>query len=159
MASLTRWTWVWVNSGSWWWTGRPEVLQFIGSQRVEGHKELDTTEQLNWTELMESKNDTDEPICRTRNRVIDVENRSVDMGGVVGRWERWIGRLELTYVHYHMWDSYLVGSCCVAQGAQFSALWWPERRSKRQRISVYIELIYFIVQQKLIQLCKTTIPQ
>ena len=34
MTSLTRWTWVWVNSGSWWWTGRPEVLQFMGSQRV-----------------------------------------------------------------------------------------------------------------------------
>ena len=32
MASLTRWTWVWVNSMSWWWTGRPGVLQFMGSQ-------------------------------------------------------------------------------------------------------------------------------
>ena len=37
---------VWVNSGSWWWTGRPGVLQFMGSQ------ESDTTERLNWTELM-----------------------------------------------------------------------------------------------------------
>ena len=36
MASLTQWTWVWVNSGSWWWTGRPGVLRFMGSQRV-GH--------------------------------------------------------------------------------------------------------------------------
>ena len=36
MASLTRWTWVWVNSRSWWWTGRPGVLRFMGSQRV-GH--------------------------------------------------------------------------------------------------------------------------
>ena len=36
MASLTRWTWVWVNSGSWWWTGRPGVLRFMGLQRV-GH--------------------------------------------------------------------------------------------------------------------------
>ena len=36
MASLTRWTWVWVNSGSWWWTGRPGVLRFMGSWRV-GH--------------------------------------------------------------------------------------------------------------------------
>ena len=34
MASLTQWTCVWVNSGSWWWTGRPDVLRFIGSQRV-----------------------------------------------------------------------------------------------------------------------------
>ena len=46
MASLTRWTWVWVNSGSWWWTGRPGVLQFMGSQRV-GH---DWLTELNWTE-------------------------------------------------------------------------------------------------------------
>ena len=36
MASLTRWMLIWVNSGSWWWTGRPGVLQFMRSQRV-GH--------------------------------------------------------------------------------------------------------------------------
>ena len=36
MASLTQWTWVWVNSGSWWWTGRPGVMWFMGLQRV-GH--------------------------------------------------------------------------------------------------------------------------
>ena len=34
MASPTQWTWVWVNSGSWWWTGRPAVLWFMGSQRI-----------------------------------------------------------------------------------------------------------------------------
>ena len=47
MASLTRWIWVWVNSGSWWWTTRPGVLRFMESQRV-GH---DWTTELNWTEL------------------------------------------------------------------------------------------------------------
>ena len=36
MASPTQWTWVWVDSGSWWWTGRPGVLQFMGLHRV-GH--------------------------------------------------------------------------------------------------------------------------
>ena len=73
MASPTRWTQVWVSSRNWWWTGRPGVLQSMGSQRVRhnwvteltdsdsailtrywsppaivhgGHKELDTTEQL-----------------------------------------------------------------------------------------------------------------
>ena len=46
MASLTRWTWVWVDSGSWWWTGRPGVLWFMGLQRV-GH---DWATELNWTE-------------------------------------------------------------------------------------------------------------
>ena len=44
MASLTQWTWVWVNSGSWWWTGRPGVLRFMGLQRV-GH---DWATELNW---------------------------------------------------------------------------------------------------------------
>ena len=34
MASLTQWTWVWVNSGSFWWTGGPGVLRFMGSQRI-----------------------------------------------------------------------------------------------------------------------------
>ena len=34
MASLTQWTWVWVNSRIWWWTGKPSALQSIGSQRV-----------------------------------------------------------------------------------------------------------------------------
>ena len=47
MASLTRWTWVWVNSGSWWWTGRPGMLRFTGSQRV-GH---DWATDLIWSDL------------------------------------------------------------------------------------------------------------
>ena len=34
MASLTQWTWVWVSSRSWWWTGKPGMLQSLGSQRV-----------------------------------------------------------------------------------------------------------------------------
>ena len=45
MASPTRWTWVWVNSRSWWWTGRPGVLWFMGSQRVR----RDWATELNWT--------------------------------------------------------------------------------------------------------------
>ena len=50
MASLTRWTWVWVNSRSWWWTGRPGVLQSMGLQRVRHN----WVTELNWNEL---KND------------------------------------------------------------------------------------------------------
>ena len=44
MASLTRWMWVWVNYRSWWWTGRPGVLQFMGSKRVRH----DWATELNW---------------------------------------------------------------------------------------------------------------
>ena len=43
MASLTQWTRVWVNSRSWWWTGRPGMLQFMGSQSQ--------TQLSDWTEL------------------------------------------------------------------------------------------------------------
>ena len=46
MASLTRWTWVWVNSGSWWWTGRPGVLRFMGSQRVEHNWETELNQNI-----------------------------------------------------------------------------------------------------------------
>ena len=46
MASLTQWIWVWVNSGSWWWTGKPGVLQVMGSPRV-GH---DWVTELNWSD-------------------------------------------------------------------------------------------------------------
>ena len=46
MASRTRWTWVWVNPGSWWWTGRPGMLRFMGSQRVRH----DWATELNWTD-------------------------------------------------------------------------------------------------------------
>ena len=47
MASSTRRTWVWVNSGSWWGTGRPGVQQFMGLQKVGPY----WATKLNWTEL------------------------------------------------------------------------------------------------------------
>ena len=46
-SGLTTLTWVWVSSGSWWWTGRPGVLQSTGSRRVRH----DWVTELNWTEL------------------------------------------------------------------------------------------------------------
>ena len=44
MASPTWWTWVWVSSGSWWWTGKPGILQSVGSHRVR----LNWVTELNW---------------------------------------------------------------------------------------------------------------
>ena len=58
MASPTRWTWVWVNSGSWWWTQRSGVLQFMGSQRV-GHE---WATELNWN-LTEMRKETWKTKC------------------------------------------------------------------------------------------------
>ena len=49
LASLSRWTWVWVNSGSWWWIKRPGVMRFMGSPRVR-HKWVT---KLNWSERAE----------------------------------------------------------------------------------------------------------
>ena len=55
----TRWTWVWVNSGSWWWTGRPGVLWFMGSQRVRH----DWATELNWTEGLEDVRGRHRLVC------------------------------------------------------------------------------------------------
>ena len=53
MASPTQWTWVCVNSGSWWWTGRPGVLRFMGSQRVgqDWMTELNKSEPAKWRDV------------------------------------------------------------------------------------------------------------
>ena len=72
MASSTQWTWVWVDSGSWWWTGRPGVLQFMGSQRV-GH---DWETELNWTaffivQVSHVYMTTGKPIALTRRTFVD----------------------------------------------------------------------------------------
>ena len=53
MASPTQWTWVWVDSGSWQRTGRPGLLQFMGSQRLRHN--WDT--ELNWTERRQLSHD------------------------------------------------------------------------------------------------------
>ena len=44
MVSPPQWTWIWTSSGSWWWTGKPGVLQSMGSQRVRH----DWVTELNW---------------------------------------------------------------------------------------------------------------
>ena len=86
MASLTRWTWIWVNSGRWWWIGRPGMLQFMGWQRV-GH---DWATELNWTEAY----------LQGRNRDKDIENRlwTQQKKGQVGQTER----AALTCTHCHV---------------------------------------------------------
>ena len=53
MASLTQCTWVWVGSGSWWWTGKHGMLQSMGSQKVR----YDWVTELNWPELKASSDD------------------------------------------------------------------------------------------------------
>ena len=65
MASPTQWTWVWVNSGSWWWTGSPGVLQFMGSQRVKH----DWVTELNWVDPVREYN-LNKRMCGYLTRII-----------------------------------------------------------------------------------------
>ena len=101
------------------------------------------------------KNGTDWPLCRAGIRDTDAENGHVDMSR--GETVRCIGRLGLTCIYYHVWNRQLAGSCWIAQGAQFGALWWPRGmgwesgvggKSKREGMYVYIWLIHFVAQQK-----------
>ena len=85
MASLTQWTWVWVNSRSWWWTGRPGVLWFVGSQGV-GH---DWATELNWTYLISNFifNCLISCLCKSAAMKIDIDI-----------WERYFeGNVSPTY--------------------------------------------------------------
>ena len=70
MASVTQWTWDWVNSRSWWWTGRPGVLQSMGSQRF-GH---DWMTELNWIttwflKLSESNNTCENTFAKVSSKL------------------------------------------------------------------------------------------
>ena len=58
MASATQWKWVWVNSGNWWWTGRPGVLQLMDLQRVDHNWATELTamkwcDRMSWSLLFE----------------------------------------------------------------------------------------------------------
>ena len=68
MASLTRRTWVWVNSGSWWWTGRPGVLRFMGMQ---SRTRLSNWTELNWTEELLKMKAKVSQLCLTLCNPVD----------------------------------------------------------------------------------------
>ena len=71
MASPTQCTWVWVDSGSWWWTGRPAVLWFMGSQKSQTR--LSDWTELNWTEEYE-KNELSSNYTHLNNNMIFTES-------------------------------------------------------------------------------------
>ena len=68
MAELTQWTWVWVNSGSWWWTGRPGVLRFHGV--AKSWTQLRDWTELNWWSCQGFPGGTSgkEPTCQCRRQ-------------------------------------------------------------------------------------------
>ena len=78
MASPIQWTWVWVNSGSWWWTGKPGLLQSIGSQSIRH----DWVTELNWKSYEER---------------VDSLEKTLMLGGIGGRRRR--GRQRMRWLN------------------------------------------------------------
>ena len=97
MASPIQRTWVWASSGSWWWTGKPRMLQSMGLQRVRH----DWATELTWTELIPfpvwwSRVGSNQPIVSSltffgRNRVEFVWNVLACFGAA------WLTSLSLTW--------------------------------------------------------------
>ena len=82
MTSLTQWAWVWVNSGSWWWTGRPGVLRFMGSQSWTW---LSDWTELNWSLISYSSSD-DMPKC-CKALVCPIFRNATDMADSSVLWD------------------------------------------------------------------------
>ena len=86
MASPTRWTWVWVNSRGWWWTGRPGVLRFMWLQRVGRSRD--------WTELIHKRN----KLTQTENK-LKLTKGERDGGGTKGYG---INRYTVTRIYWYI---------------------------------------------------------
>ena len=79
MASPMWWTWVRVGSGSWWWTGKPDVLQSMGSQRVGN----DWAIELNWGLCMHAKS---LHLCPTVCSPMDYSPPGFSVHGILQAW-------------------------------------------------------------------------
>ena len=80
MASPTQWTWVWVNSRSWWWTRRPSMLQSMESQRV-GHNwvtELNWWERIMWASTLRVNDSQHRVNWYTVSNFINIEIRMAE---------------------------------------------------------------------------------
>ena len=110
MASLTQWTWVWVDSGSWWWTEKPGVLQFMGSQRV-GHNW--TTELKAWKQPRCSSTDEWIKLCYIytmeyysaikRNAFESILMRWMNLRPIIG-WSKSEREKQMLYVNAYIWN-------------------------------------------------------
>ena len=73
MASPTRWTWIWVNSGSWWWAERPGVLQFMGSQSP--------TRLSDWSDLIWSNEEMTMTLYELRLKSMFIKSKHENSSG------------------------------------------------------------------------------
>ena len=95
MVSSTQWTWVWVNLGSWWWTGRPGTLQSMGLQRVVQVWET----ELNWTEAFHE-------LVHVKFLTLDTYPIKLDITIIMGA-SQWLSGKESAYQcrrpGFHLW--------------------------------------------------------
>ena len=88
MASPTQWTWVWVDSSSWWWTGRPGVLWFLGSQRVG----YNWATELNWP-MAESKEEFKSLLMKVKEErekaglKLNIQKTKIMVSGSITSWQ------------------------------------------------------------------------
>ena len=129
MASPTRWTWVWVDSGSWWWTGRPGVLRFMVS---------DTTEQLNW--LTESQH----LIVWSWNwfPYITHVKRAGKMWLTIASWNSCPTRTTPSWLPYFLLIFWVPGASGWSTGRQ--AVWLCRRENSRVGPSNFAAIIHFL---------------
>ena len=128
MASLTRWTWVWVNSGSLWWTGRPGVLQFMGSQRVRH----DWATELNWTTVSHPLSLVPRSQCSQSFEVCQlcVSTSSLTRQISVSQATLWKARTLNVHSSFSPWGgSYemacsLLALCCAGLGKRLTWVKW-----------------------------------
>ena len=101
MVSPTRPTWVWVNSGSWWWTGRPSMLRFMGSQRV-GH---DWPTKLTWTDKIRNPSERLKmfngryPLGKTEGKVRLLIAASLKVTAIIWSWHFILLKICLFYIY------------------------------------------------------------
>ena len=92
MASPTQWTRVWVSSKSWWWTGRPGMLQSMGSQRVRHNwvNELNTVRKTSWSWSLPCPDWKSLPKALHRDKSTDIQRTSsLYLSTLAGRTLRW----------------------------------------------------------------------
>ena len=111
MASLTQWTWVWANSSWWWRTGKPGVLQSMGSQRVRQNWKT----ELNWTIILSPfqgysriKRKTFGPTVGVNRTEITknpgdlpIFKKIIFYGFIQAGWTKWY--LERVFRHFELW--------------------------------------------------------
>ena len=125
MASQTRRTWVWVNSRSWWWTGRPGMLWFMGSQRV-GH---DWVTELNWAETKLSYRHAELRAANVKEKKKNQSNNAqacslCSLSSLFSGKKRKKLTLPPSRFHSNKFPHYFISSISMEKGKYLSFLFW-----------------------------------